>query len=129
MEYTQESRASACGARPLCRAVYGAVWSAAHAGPRVRRGQVVSQYFGKLFGQYLGGGGGAALQRRARATWRGAADATLEGGAVAAAVCAILLDRDFGPRPIIVRLAAVEERGLRSGGERSGGEGVGQGVN
>ena len=72
---------------------------------------------------------GGGLQRRARATWRGAADATLEGGAVAAAVCAILLDRDFGPRPIIVRLAAVEERGLRSGGVRSGGEGVGQGVN
>eukprot|EP00964_Phaeocystis_antarctica_P037261 scaffold21281_cov64-Phaeocystis_antarctica.AAC.2 len=62
-----------------------------------------------------------------RATRRGAADATLEGGAVEAAVCAILPDRDLGPRPIIVRLATVEERCLRSGGLRSGGGGVGHG--
>ena len=46
-------------------------------------------------------------------------DAALEGGAVEAAVRAVLLDRDFRPRPIIVRFAAVEERGLRSGGLRS----------
>ena len=44
-----------------------------------------------------------------RAPWRGAADPTLESGAVEAAVCAILPDRDLGPRPIIVRLATVEE--------------------
>ena len=63
----------------------------------------------------------------ARETWPGAAGASLEGGAVHAAVRAILPDRDLRPRPMIVRLAAVEERGLRSGGLRSGGEGVGHG--